>query len=212
MRDDRVTGIAPEVADVPLPPVRTVLRPAGAAVEDEVRPVRPFVSGTAPVEPPMAGPFEAPPAGPADMRTVPEREPRAAEEPSVPAMNVWAGLPGDVPAGDAGGHADESGAAEPLEEAFPVDAFFVPEEVAQVPVGLGGAGIDTGVAPPADPAPGAGIGDPLEVARLADRLDRFAQRLRRDGYAAIGAGMTGGDRLELLLSGLLAGYLAGRND
>jgi hypothetical protein len=212
MRDDRVTGIAPEVADVPLPPARTALRPGGASVEDEVRPVRPFVSSVAPVEPPVPGPVEAQPAWPAETRTVPETEPSAAAEPSLPTVDVRAGLPGDVPAADAGGLTDGNGVAEALEEAFPVDAFFVPEEVAHAPVGLNVGGIDTDVAPSADAAPAVGSGDPLAVARLADRLDRFAQRLRRDGYAAIGAGMARGDRLELLLSGLLAGYLAGRDD
>jgi hypothetical protein len=45
---------------------------------------------------------------------------------------------------------------------------------------------------------------------LANRLERFAARLRAEGTAALGAGLSG-DRLDTLLAGMLAGYLAARD-
>ena len=45
---------------------------------------------------------------------------------------------------------------------------------------------------------------------LADRLERFAARLRTEGAASLGAGLSG-DRLDTLLAGILAGYLAARD-
>lgn len=44
---------------------------------------------------------------------------------------------------------------------------------------------------------------------LASRLEAIAQRLRTDGTAAVVAGMRG-DRLDALLAGVFAGYLAAR--
>lgn|GEM_PF-6545097 len=46
---------------------------------------------------------------------------------------------------------------------------------------------------------------------LAERLETIARRLRRDGTAAVVAGMRG-DRFDALLAGLFAGYLAAREE
>lgn len=48
-----------------------------------------------------------------------------------------------------------------------------------------------------------------EAHELATRLEAIAQRLRTDGTAAVVAGMRG-DRLDALLAGVFAGYLAAR--
>lgn len=51
--------------------------------------------------------------------------------------------------------------------------------------------------------------DPDMSARaLAERLEALAARLRRDGATALDADPRKGDRLDTLLNGLLAGYLA----
>lgn len=46
--------------------------------------------------------------------------------------------------------------------------------------------------------------------RLARRLEQLAERLRREGSAALRPGPSA-DRLDSLLEALLAGYLAGRH-
>lgn len=47
---------------------------------------------------------------------------------------------------------------------------------------------------------------------LADRLERFAERLRTERESALGAGLVGGDRFDALLTAFVSGFLAAGND
>jgi hypothetical protein len=84
-------------------------------------------------------------------------------------------------------------------EEFPLDAFIVPEQAQHVPTGLEGA--------PATPPP-----EPTAASALAERLEKLSHRLRVEESDAIVRRLAGGDRLDALLAGLLAGYLAGKSE
>jgi hypothetical protein len=84
-------------------------------------------------------------------------------------------------------------------EAFPMDAFIIPEQTKRVPSGLEGQAV------PASPTPAA-------VTTLADRLEKLSHRLRLEETDALLRRLASGDRLDAMVAGLLAGYLAGRGD
>jgi hypothetical protein len=84
-------------------------------------------------------------------------------------------------------------------EEFPLDAFIVPEQTQHVPTGLEGA--------PATPPP-----EPTAATTLAERLEKLSHRLRVEESDAIVRRLASGDRLDALLAGLLAGYLAGKSE
>jgi hypothetical protein len=79
---------------------------------------------------------------------------------------------------------------------FPMDAFIIPEESQRVPTGLEGMPIPE---PPAH----------TPVSELADRLEKFSHRLRVEDSTDVIARMAGGDKLDTLLAGLLAGFISG---
>ena len=91
--------------------------------------------------------------------------------------------------------ADEAG----RKEEFPLDAFIVPEQAQHVPSGLEG----TAATPP--PPPSATVS-------LAERLEKLSHRLRVEESDAVVRRLASGDRLDALLAGLLAGYLAGKSE
>lgn len=91
------------------------------------------------------------------------------------------------------------GDAQPGREEFPLDAFIVPEQAQHVPTGLEGA--------PATPPP-----PPTATSALAERLEKLSHRLRVEESDAIVRRLAAGDRLDALLAGLLAGYLAGKSE
>jgi hypothetical protein len=107
----------------------------------------------------------------------------------------------------------------PAEEAFPLDAFFIPEGAEHIlatrPVEHASA-----PAPEAQPEPDGDIarersrgGDRLSPeVELADRLERLAHRLRIEGAGALLDPTGREDRLDTLLGGVLAGYLAAGHD
>jgi hypothetical protein len=84
-------------------------------------------------------------------------------------------------------------------EEFPLDAFIVPEETKRMPAGM------EGQAMPAGP-------EPSHVTALADRLEKLSHRLRVEDTNAMLGKLARGDRLDALLAGLLAGYLAGSSE
>jgi hypothetical protein len=84
-------------------------------------------------------------------------------------------------------------------EDFPLDAFIVPEETRRMPAGM------EGQAMPAGP-------EPSQVTALADRLEKLSHRLRVEETGAMLHKLARGDRLDALLAGLLAGYLAGSSE
>jgi hypothetical protein len=84
-------------------------------------------------------------------------------------------------------------------EEFPLDAFIVPEQAQHVPSGLEG----TAATPPPPQS---------ATASLAERLEKLSHRLRVEESDAIVRRLAGGDRLDALLAGLLAGYLAGKSE
>jgi hypothetical protein len=59
--------------------------------------------------------------------------------------------------------------------------------------------------------PSAPAADPL-AADVAARLEALAERLRRDGFGALGDAIARGDRLDASLALLLAGFRAGRGE
>ena len=78
---------------------------------------------------------------------------------------------------------------------FPLDAFIIPEESQRVPSGLEGQPASQQSHTP--------------LTALADRLEKLSHRLRVEDTTVIVRRLAGGDRLDALLAGLLAGYLAG---
>lgn len=80
-------------------------------------------------------------------------------------------------------------------EEFPLDAFIIPEQSQRVPSGLEGKPI-----PAHEHTP---------LTALADRLEKLSHRLRVENTEVVVHRLAGGDRLDALLAGLLAGYLAG---
>ena len=89
--------------------------------------------------------------------------------------------------------------AESLREEFPLEAFIVPEQSDRVPTGMEGK--------PLPPAP-----ESTPLTSLAERLEKLSHRLRVEDTDAVVRRLAGGDRLDTLLAGLLAGFLAGSSE
>ena len=89
--------------------------------------------------------------------------------------------------------------AEALREEFPLEAFIVPEQSERVPNGMEGH--------PLPQAP-----EPSPLTSLAERLEKLSHRLRVEQTDAVVRRLASGDRLDTLLAGLLAGYLAGSSE
>lgn len=81
-------------------------------------------------------------------------------------------------------------------EEFPLDAFIIPEHAQRIPNGFEGKKLPE---PPRH----------TPVTDLADRLEKLSHRLRVEDANAVVARLAGGDKLDALLAGLLAGYIAG---
>jgi hypothetical protein len=81
-------------------------------------------------------------------------------------------------------------------EEFPLDAFIIPEHARRIPNGFEGKKLP-------EPAPH------TPVTELAERLEKLSHRLRVENADAVIARLAGGDKLDALLAGLLAGYIAG---
>jgi hypothetical protein len=84
-------------------------------------------------------------------------------------------------------------------EEFPLEAFIVPEQAERVPNGLEGKRI-----PPAPEA--------TPLSSLAERLEKLSHKLRVEDTDAVVRRLAAGDRLDTLLAGLVAGFLAGSSD
>jgi hypothetical protein len=82
---------------------------------------------------------------------------------------------------------------------FPLEAFIVPEQAQRIPSGMEGKPI------PAQP-------ESTPVTSLADRLEKLSHRLRVEDTEIIIRRLASGDRLDTMLAGLLAGYLAGTSE
>jgi hypothetical protein len=81
-------------------------------------------------------------------------------------------------------------------EEFPLDAFIIPEQTQRIPNGFEGK-------PLPEERPHTPVTD------LADRLEKLSHRLRVEEAEAVVSRLAGGDKLDALLAGLLAGYIAG---
>lgn len=81
-------------------------------------------------------------------------------------------------------------------EEFPLDAFIIPEHAQRIPNGFEGK-----------PLPEERRHTP--VTDLAERLEKLSHRLRVEEADAVVTRLAGGDKLDTLLAGLLAGYIAG---
>jgi hypothetical protein len=84
-------------------------------------------------------------------------------------------------------------------EEFPLDAFIVPEEAHRVPNGMEGK--------PVTAAP-----ETTPLSSLAERLEKLSHKLRIEDTDEVIRRLASGDRLDALLGGLVAGYLAGSSD
>jgi hypothetical protein len=183
MREDAPFGLPSQPASTPLPPALTRRADSGGAWEAGP-PLPPFLAG---------------------------EQARSAEADRVVSADALPGhSPDAYPEEPSARGPDEEG-----EEAFPLDAFFIPEGADHIlPADDDGAwsaaaGVATG-----DVAPfltGGGDHLPPEV-ELADRLERLARRLRTEGAGALLDPTGREDRLDTLLGGVLAGYLAAHHD
>lgn len=202
-------GQAPEAA--PLPPVSTQWSPEDLVAESAQESlVPPFYTGEGSVMDmdQLLAPED-------EQVEQPVLEPAAAEYPwdsAQPTVQPWE-EPG---AAEAWAAEQVSGEQEEAIDTIPTDAFFVPEGVSAPPV-----------APTVEPLHTTShtttprhsvrreivaVQEAQVVAEVADKLQDLADRLREQGVAAIGSGMVRGDRLEMLLSGFLAGYISARSE
>jgi hypothetical protein len=90
-------------------------------------------------------------------------------------------------------------AAAAQREEFPLDAFIVPEQAHRVPNGMEGK--------PVTAAP-----ETTPLSSLAERLEKLSHKLRVEDTDEVIRRLASGDRLDALLGGLVAGYLAGSSD
>lgn len=84
-------------------------------------------------------------------------------------------------------------------EDFPLEAFIVPAQAHHVPNGF---------------EPGT-VSEPPEnqmMISIAERLEKLSHRLRIEDTETVVRRLAAGDRLDALLAGLLAGYLAGKSE
>jgi hypothetical protein len=209
-------GDSPKRAGSFMPPATTRRlpeRPVTSTREARIAP--PFIpSGGAQPQPapePEPEPYLEANAEPDEPPPAPEPEPLGAFAPSndaqtQPALEPWEEVVADsegivepVFEADSDAALEELTAAYAPREEFPLDAFIVPEETQHVPSGLEGA--------PATPPP-----EPTAAKSLAERLEKLSHRLRVEDSDAIVRRLASGDRLDALLAGLLAGYLAGKSE
>lgn len=145
----------------------------------------------------LAPPFLGEPTAAAPVRKVPAADELTHDDASVP----WADF-------------SDEGTVEPMFEAdvseteavlaslakaeaeFPLDAFIIPEQSKRVPTGLEGKPVSN------HPAP-------TPVTELAERLEKLSHRLRVEDSEVVLRRLAAGDKLDALLGGLLAGFLAG---
>lgn len=224
-------GQEPGAEETPAPPARTRWSEETAEDDDVLLP--PYVPG-APREPVAATPEP-------EAEPEPETAPEPAVEPEEPADYPWEpeGEAAEVVADEAWAEPSAEGFAGPAADAELVDLepyeadYAAPETPAEedVPYGaydLGATGeeglIDAAAeveeegAPELFTLPGldaipeetpAGEPEPPEA---AERLEKLAAVLRREGSAGIQREAASRDRLTSLLAGVIAGYLAGLED
>jgi len=83
-----------------------------------------------------------------------------------------------------------------VEEEFPLDAFIIPQDTQHVPTGV----------QTQEPTE---VPEPTATDELSARLEKLSHRLRVEDTDTLLARLAAGDRLDAMLAGLLAGYLAG---
>lgn len=92
---------------------------------------------------------------------------------------------------------------EPEGEAFPVNAFIIPEDSRRVPTGL-----DQGTVNSVKQHAEHTTGDPTQD--LADRFEKLSRRLRAEDLDTLLPSLARGDRFDAMLAGFLAGYFSAR--
>lgn len=90
------------------------------------------------------------------------------------------------------------------EEAFPLDAFLLPQSDE--------ATADIAVQDEQDKQETAGFQPSGAAQNLAERLERLTRELRAEDANAVIARLARGDKLDTLLAGLLAGFVAGSGE
>ncbi len=120
----------------------------------------------------------------------------------------WEEVPGDEGVVEPAFEADTDAVLEALtqqaqdlarREDFPLEAFIVPAQAHHVPNGF---------------EPGT-VSEPPEnqmMISIAERLEKLSHRLRIEDTETVVRRLAAGDRLDALLAGLLAGYLAGKSE
>jgi hypothetical protein len=216
----RTKGDTPSHAGSLLPPATTRRfpeRPPQTSREARIAP--PFVPGGDPSAPPPSLETEA--SEPESIRAESQPAEAAEEIAEPPVEEVTAAEPPPVDEGSLlpwESTIDDQGIVEPaflaetdavfasLTEAvpaerdeFPLDAFIVPEDSHHIPTGM-----------PKPDAPPANQAEP--TASLAERLEDLSRRLKSEDTDSIVRRLAAGDRLDSMLAGLLAGYLAGKSE
>lgn len=147
---------------------------------------------------------------------VSDAEPVFATDSSVPAEVVFgSGFPAEAPAGgteaETPWQVENEGVAEPVFEEdvhateemlaekaagdFPLDAFIIPEDAQRLPTGVADQ----------QPTDANGSGAAVEIAA---RFEHVSRLLREEDVNELLRKLARGDKLDALLAGLLAGYLA----
>ncbi|MEX0890679.1 MAG: hypothetical protein WEB88_00825 [Gemmatimonadota bacterium] len=150
-----------------------------------------------PLPPVTGGQRDLPPDG--NQRPVPPFVASAAED----GVREDVALPeGEEPEGHAGFAWGDDGEEDPAltaelarrgTDAFPMDAFIIPEEADRLPT------------------PSEVFASRELTQDLARRLHAFADALEADGHDAVRRALDDGDRFESLLAGFVAGYLAAQS-
>lgn len=206
----------------PMPPVTTQFGGSiGAPMSGDVRLIRPVLGEpTSRLVPAEETAPEIAEAGAAEQHLetelLPWEEPAASDIPWEEPAAAVAGEP--AAEADFPWESIEAGSAEPAFDAdtaeteaaleaiaggrvpadeFPLDAFIIPEHPRHVPTGMEGQVRAT----PITHTP---------VTDLADRLEKLSHRLRVEDAQSVLGRLAAGDRLDAMLAGLLAGFLAGQ--
>lgn len=181
-------GLAGESEEAPSPEAEAFPFEDGLAGETE----------EAPPSEAEAFPFEGGATGWTDEDASVETPPEPGEAEEEEAF--WDAGPAGVEPEDFPMHAFDLGQEEPAEPEAPIEEEPAPGEMFAE------------LEPESADGPEGPAAAPGDASHLADRLEWLAQSLRTEGAAALNRELTDGDRVTSLLAGVLAGYLAGRED
>ncbi|HET9439668.1 MAG TPA: hypothetical protein VFO52_05835 [Longimicrobiales bacterium] len=175
---------------------------------EAIEPVNPF-EPFQPVEPIEAPSLPTPWTSAPVAEAAPEPEPLEDIVPTEETEDTrWEAMSSDEGVVEPAFEADTDAVLEALtqqaaelarKDEFPLEAFIVPEKTQRVPTGF-------------EPKNATDKAQHTPLTSLAERLEKLSHRLRIEDSDSVVRRLAGGDRLDALLAGLLAGYLAGRSE